>query len=151
MNRLNLAATNSGNTMTGAYDSPNSAAKCRRTEHSKSSLRGFRGLFLTLMVVCFSCTLGMQELKAQDNKFTFTEDFKPSGSNGAVYSGTVSALKTALKTNPLGGRSLVHHSDRGVQYCSYEYVNILKKNAIEISMTEVNHCYEIPFLTAATA
>jgi transposase InsO family protein len=56
--------------------------------------------------------------------------------------GSLSALKTALKTNPLGGRSLVHHSDRGVQYCSYEYVNILKNNAIEISMTEVNHCYE---------
>lgn len=31
---------------------------------------------------------------------------------------------------------LIHHSDRGVQYASAEYVNILKQADIEISMTE---------------
>ncbi|MCL2596550.1 MAG: integrase core domain-containing protein, partial [Paludibacter sp.] len=31
---------------------------------------------------------------------------------------------------------LIHHSDRGVQYCSYSYVNQLKKNNIDISMTQ---------------
>jgi len=31
---------------------------------------------------------------------------------------------------------LIHHSDRGVQYASYQYVQLLKKNGIEISMTE---------------
>ena len=31
---------------------------------------------------------------------------------------------------------LIHHSDRGVQYCSNDYVKILKKNKIKISMTE---------------
>lgn len=49
---------------------------------------------------------------------------------------SVKALKMAIST--LGGshRSLIHHSDRGVQYCSAKYVEILKQNDINISMTE---------------
>ena len=37
---------------------------------------------------------------------------------------------------------LIHHSDRGIQYCSNVYTQILKKKKIDISMTEENHCYE---------
>lgn len=55
--------------------------------------------------------------------------------------GCLRALKSALrKACPTTG--LVHHSDRGVQYCSHQYVNELKKKGISISMTEENHCYE---------
>jgi transposase InsO family protein len=32
--------------------------------------------------------------------------------------------------------TLTHHSDRGVQYCSHEYVNLLKEKQINISMTQ---------------
>lgn len=49
---------------------------------------------------------------------------------------TIKALEMALKQLPRGTRSLYHHSDRGVQYCCEEYVKILKKNHIQISMTE---------------
>jgi putative transposase len=49
--------------------------------------------------------------------------------------------KRALRAaRPAAG--LVHHSDRGIQYCSNQYVNELKKREIRISMTEENHCYE---------
>ena len=37
---------------------------------------------------------------------------------------------------PGGHFQLIHHSDRGVQYCSYEYVKVLQDNNIKISMTE---------------
>jgi len=37
---------------------------------------------------------------------------------------------------------LIHHSNRGIQYCSNVYTQILKRNNIRISMTEENHCYE---------
>ncbi|MBP0905862.1 integrase core domain-containing protein, partial [Mariniflexile gromovii] len=37
---------------------------------------------------------------------------------------------------------LIHHSDRGIQYCSNVYTQILKRKKIDISMTEENHCYE---------
>ncbi|MEH1008245.1 integrase core domain-containing protein [Winogradskyella sp. ECml5-4] len=33
-------------------------------------------------------------------------------------------------------------SDRGIQYCSNQYTQILKRKKIDISMTEENHCYE---------
>jgi transposase InsO family protein len=36
----------------------------------------------------------------------------------------------------------IHHSDRRFQYCSNQYVEELKKNGFQISMTEENHCYE---------
>lgn len=49
---------------------------------------------------------------------------------------TIKALEMSLKQLPKGIRNLYHHSDRGVQYCCAEYVKILKKNHIQISMTE---------------
>jgi len=49
--------------------------------------------------------------------------------------GTIAALKPALKNNP-NTKGLIHHSDRGVQYCCYEYVEILQNKHIKISMTE---------------
>lgn len=39
-------------------------------------------------------------------------------------------------------RSPIHHSDRGSQYCSHEYVAVLNRRNLPISMTEKNHCYE---------
>jgi len=50
--------------------------------------------------------------------------------------GSLRALKMALTNNP-NRTGLIHHSDRGVQYCCNEYVNLLgTKNSIKISMTE---------------
>jgi transposase InsO family protein len=49
--------------------------------------------------------------------------------------GPLEALKMALKDLPKD-HSLIHHSDRGTQYCCGEYVSILKENGIAISMTE---------------
>ena len=37
---------------------------------------------------------------------------------------------------------LIHHSDRGCQYCSKEYVKLLTDNGIRISMTEKGDPYE---------
>jgi transposase InsO family protein len=55
--------------------------------------------------------------------------------------GSVKALEQALRQLPAGSRPL-HHSDRGVQYACWEYVERLEKGGLEISMTEENHCYE---------
>ena len=62
-------------------------------------------------------------------------------SDSLELAGCLRALKSALQTaRPAAG--LVHHSDRGIQYCSNQYVDQLKKRNIRISMTEENHCYE---------
>ena len=50
-------------------------------------------------------------------------------------SGSIKALKMALNNNPDLQR-IIHHSDRGVQYCCNAYVGILKNKKIKISMTE---------------
>lgn len=50
--------------------------------------------------------------------------------------GAVAALKMALSQRIYPWRELVHHSDRGVQYCSTNYVGILQEAGISISMTE---------------
>ena len=52
---------------------------------------------------------------------------------------TIQALKMALyglKNESKSHIQLIHHSDRGIQYCSHEYVKLLKSNDIKISMTE---------------
>ena len=50
----------------------------------------------------------------------------------------LTALQMALKTLPDGfnGKGLIHHSDRGVQYASTQYVKVLNAYNINISMTE---------------
>ncbi|MQP24970.1 DDE-type integrase/transposase/recombinase [Flavobacterium sp. LMO8] len=37
---------------------------------------------------------------------------------------------------------LIHHSDRGLQYCSQIYQNELNKNNIITSMTDGYNCYQ---------
>jgi putative transposase len=62
-------------------------------------------------------------------------------SDSLELTGCLRALKLALgAARPRTG--LIHHSDRGIQYCSNQYVELLKKHNIKISMTEENHCYE---------
>ena len=55
--------------------------------------------------------------------------------------GCIEALKMAL-SNRILTTSLIHHSDRGVQYCSYDYVSLLKEHSISISMTESGEGYD---------
>ena len=50
---------------------------------------------------------------------------------------TVRALQMGISS--LGADrpvNLIHHSDRGIQYCSQSYIKLLKENGIQISMTE---------------
>jgi len=63
-------------------------------------------------------------------------------SDSLETAGSMKALKMALKGRKHKDRSLIHHSDRGIQYCSYEYTGLLKKRGIEISMGEVGNPYE---------
>jgi putative transposase len=62
-------------------------------------------------------------------------------SDSLELSGCTRALKKALY-QAKNTENLIHHSDRGIQYCSNVYTQILKTNNIRISMTEENHCYE---------
>lgn len=53
----------------------------------------------------------------------------------------VTALNSAkLRNNPPKG--LIHHSDRGVQYCSKEYQRILASNGFICSMSRKGNCYD---------
>jgi putative transposase len=49
---------------------------------------------------------------------------------------SVGALKMAIRNLRQNATGLIHHSDRGSQYCSAKYVKLLKKHKIQISMTE---------------
>ena len=55
--------------------------------------------------------------------------------------GAVQALKMAFNENKIS-EGLIHHSDRGIQYCSKEYTLLLKKKKVIISMTENSDPYE---------
>lgn len=58
-------------------------------------------------------------------------------SEDLTRTGAIAALKMAMKAAPKTVlKNVIHHSDRGIQYCSYEYTDLLKANSILISMTE---------------
>jgi putative transposase len=43
---------------------------------------------------------------------------------------------------PRSYRPLVHHSDRGLQYCCADYIALMEKHGVTISMTETGSPYE---------
>lgn len=53
----------------------------------------------------------------------------------------VKALKRAIQGR-LTKNQLLHHSDRGLQYCAELYQNVLRKNNITPSMTDGYDCYQ---------
>ena len=56
-------------------------------------------------------------------------------SDDMKVSSAVVALKKALAQKPVE-TIVMHHSDRGIQYCSNDYVNLLQKNHALIIMTQ---------------
>lgn len=56
--------------------------------------------------------------------------------------GCIRALKMARKNRIFKSESLIHHSDRGIQYCSDEYQYLLKKYSLKCSMTQNSDPYE---------
>lgn len=51
------------------------------------------------------------------------------------------ALRNALRQR-LGSEPLIHHSDRGIQYCCDSYQKIHRQYGIQCSMTDGDDCYQ---------
>lgn len=62
-------------------------------------------------------------------------------SDDMKVSSAVVALKKALYQKPPDA-IVIHHSDRGIQYCSTAYVNLLRQHQAMISMTHNGDPYE---------
>lgn len=58
--------------------------------------------------------------------------------------GAVAALRMAIGQRQYPDRQLIHHSDRGIQYCCKSYVEVLQKASIKISMAAKGNPYENP-------
>ena len=56
--------------------------------------------------------------------------------------GCIKALQMALNSRIYPQRPLIHHSDRGIQYCCNAYVELLQKNRLHISMTQNGSPYD---------
>ena len=54
----------------------------------------------------------------------------------------VNALKMGLKSRIYPDRKIIHHSDRGIQYCSPEFERFTLKNDITLSNTQNSDPYE---------
>ena len=50
---------------------------------------------------------------------------------------SIKALKQALKKRQYPQNQLIHHSDRGLQYCSDNYQKLLNKNNVKCNMTHI--------------
>ncbi len=61
--------------------------------------------------------------------------------NMKVSSG-IKALRMAIKSRMYPGNELIHHSDRGLQYCHPDYTNEAEKNSMKVSMTTKYDPYE---------
>ena len=57
--------------------------------------------------------------------------------------GCLIALKKAI-TAAGSTKGIIHHSDRGIQYCCEEYVALLQQHGIRISMTQSGSPYDNP-------
>lgn len=62
--------------------------------------------------------------------------------NNLRTDGPLNALNMALRNRIYPSRQLIHHSDRGFQYCNPDYTRVLEQNKIQISMTTKYDPYE---------
>jgi putative transposase len=62
-------------------------------------------------------------------------------SDSLGIAGALKALEMSIRQYR-STKGVIHHSDRGIQYCCDAYVSALQSAGMEISMTEENHCYE---------
>jgi transposase InsO family protein len=62
-------------------------------------------------------------------------------SESLSFDGALRALKMALH-GVADGSKLIHHSDRGIQYCGHEYTGLLKEHGVGISMGEAGNPYD---------
>lgn len=62
--------------------------------------------------------------------------------NNMEATSTLKALQMAIESRQYKNSPLIHHSDRGLQYCSKLYTSCLIQNGITISMTENGDPYE---------
>ena len=62
--------------------------------------------------------------------------------NTLEVNASIKALKHAIKNRSYPDNELIHHSDRGLQYCSEIYQQTLAKNNIKCSMTESYDPYQ---------
>jgi len=74
----------------------------------------------------------------QENNKLVTFDFK---SESLSVNGALRALKKGLNQRLYKSEELIHHSDRGLQYCCDAYQRILIKKQIRCSMTETHDPY----------
>ncbi|WP_215731631.1 integrase core domain-containing protein [Bizionia saleffrena] len=63
-------------------------------------------------------------------------------SNSLSVEGSLQALDIAIKNRCYKKKPLIHYSDRGLQYCSNDYQELLDQNGIKTSMTEKYDPYE---------
>lgn len=56
--------------------------------------------------------------------------------------GAIAALEMALRNRKYKNEALIHHSDRGVQYCGHDYQKVLTKHRVACSMTEKYDPYQ---------
>lgn len=61
-------------------------------------------------------------------------------SNGLGNEGAQAALRRARKLHGGTLAKVIHHSDRGSQYCCHEFLDTLKKLQVQPSMTDADHC-----------
>jgi putative transposase len=63
--------------------------------------------------------------------FTLSPDLKAEG--------CIEALQKAITSLKIKPKGLIHHSDRGVQYCCFGYIQVLESEEIAISMTQTGN------------
>jgi putative transposase len=68
-----------------------------------------------------------------------SKDLSAKGCAEALKKAIAQAKRHKTKVDFTG---LIHHSDRGIQYCSYEYTGLLKSEKILISMTQSGDPYD---------
>ena len=62
-------------------------------------------------------------------------------SSSLAVEGAMDAVKMALR-NCCDAKELIHHSDRGIQYCCHAYTDLLEGKKIRISMGQAGNCYD---------
>lgn len=122
------------------------------TTYSKHTLKKYRNLIRDFKATATGQLVvsDITYIALDDGKFAYASLVTDAFSHKVVgyhlspdlsVSGPLKALRMALRSYG-DTTGLIHHSDRGIQYCSKKYIKELERHGVAVSMTERHHCAE---------
>jgi putative transposase len=124
-----------------AFGKASYTGNCANPNVGSNNIGTMRFIYITIILLVSDSVLGQERVDLTYFTLGLVSDYY-GRTIVKADDGPLQALRMALRNRMYPTRKLIHHSDRGFQYCNPKYTEVLEANRIKISMTTKYDPYE---------